>query len=1587
MPKIDMAIFEEILTHFTNINILPKQEIASSLAELTETYQNIVECLFTLLNNKEEALLSDAIITLILIYLKNRKIDDFSASAVSHVFSTRKITVLHTDTVKNRLHVIANENMEIFVSLMDEICFDDLLENNIETGYENILNIHLSWYDKNNRGKIEQLTKKLFKSAGLKHVTLYIDPDVLDINDINIINRIVEKPINEKDFLWKIFEKYFKQPSLELKKILLDIEVNIDDEYICLLNKILKKIDLGHEEIISKLLIHWVSKLGLQKLDKFSKKYLNLFPAGIELINKFDIDIDDQLIEDMNNCHDHVHLVTNLLNIPDNKIAKICVWRTRQIDETISRLEEQPLKMDRTKSNVDAMLANPCPLSLSSPISDTDTEAIIFIKKNSNPITFDDLNEKLCIILRPDCGNDMVCDKEAAQEWLNKKPPPIYPELSRALKKNDIVPFNDGMIDCEGIQFFEIMKRIDLDYLNRRFGLAPNINFSCTIQEKIAALNDLKNSQRLIILPEVFFTRNLLDLFPELNLAFIDDPCLLIYLNRVAIHIKTKNDITYLNKHMESLREYWKNISDVENILEKIPPVLLQINNIPLLIKLDKYYLSLEGIGYLNMAGSAITEISISKLNFLSKHKSELQKFQQSEIITLIEREYSFAAQSIENAIFIFENRIDNTLSDDEIINLLIRHQNDKKYYTFLLYIENHISNDCLTNKLSAPNNIILNHSIYRTYCLNANQSPKTRLFLAVKSIVKENLLNELNNKNIRLLTQAFISQYNEQLKKLEYELALFKKNNLYSNKRNQLKTRWFCRSDHLKVFLALQKAIDQGKNFFGIYKIINDNQDLLEKKDSLFSNDSSLLGIAENFISGVHIIFDIYLNENKNDADAFIAACLLDDTFYCFFTKRKNAPDETSHNYPATFFEILERYLPHELTAMTKNNSLIQSRYNNFLEKKKNFTKNSVKSLIERPGVKIPKRINMPPAYQLQDLDINVALSLLLSELENNREAKETLNGIVFIPLGPLEQGQKTNAANVLNMIKELTLNHLGKLCVGIFNINTNHYFLAILFTPPNAVTQIKIINPSYFSQDKKNCNNHIMELFKKLFDNQCQFVDKMRDSIQQYNDSDCGFACIETVRNIIQRNVISIVEQKNKDGTQTTYQLTINYDLLTLDAYRYVDHEDEFVNIAETVRKTWEERLSKQSRYYIQYPDGYTVDGGAYSFQDNKKLQSLINDREILISGIIKTFLEKHTLKLGKYFSQHPNIPIKIPDELITMVNTFISNLSSDQIAEITTNENEIREITAQYPSESINPNEDKIETKLFKQIQFVYCDEAYKRLDEIFIKYLNNRNPLSVSFIPLLELYNNFILDPNNRISNLNVQELISFFAFHHRNYFEHIKPIAEKHLYTVNQLRNTKSLPTANTTSTLAIKEHLINHLNSIISAFDKCTPRQHFVGLFNNHKILIHMKNNCIAWRAWLEKATNLYEIKAQQAHIATQLLTLIQSHTANPKDISNLIRVPLAHFLEVPEVQINRWNTERLVPSLLEQSSWIHSFFTSQSYTVTDKPGYTLLENQMKDRIKNLGVAPYDYAQKHVQYSDENELFVEYQQVSNFPYL
>ncbi|OGT35953.1 MAG: hypothetical protein A3F11_04200 [Gammaproteobacteria bacterium RIFCSPHIGHO2_12_FULL_37_14] len=1505
------------------------------------------------------------------------------------------------------------------------------IEVNSISDYEIILNLHNEWLEDCKDEKIAKLNRKLFTPLGLRYALQHIRPSYFRDDDIRIINHIIEKlSAQSTPSAWESIQKYFTHSEFEFNKLLtrydyirnalhhhrLDMDqlitepdlilllddiyfenesilkilplftlhennytknhiirniwrlnIEVDNDYVQLLNAALNKLEYGMT--ICELSDEWLSKKGLQKIIKFSSKYLT--PLGIRIINKLTPEIDDQLIRDMNACDDHTSLLTYLntqleANLNIIELAQRHTMRIKKIDEAILQLKKYTtiVPADKRKNNVDSMLNDSCPHSLQLPISMYDEDAIIYIKSRSNPLSFLELNEKLRIIIHPEKNQrDAIINLQGAKSCLNKP----YPFLGRNLEAADIVELSDSTID--------------LDYLNRKLNLInrnhSEENTAVPANEQISWLSELKSSQQLVKIPQAFFACERLLLLTQLDPSFINKPFLLNYLDKVSPSITTLEHIHLLNRSIIDLENSLNSIDQLEDIIEKIPSAFLLIENITLLLSLHKHYLSAVNINYLcNVTDRVIDNTHITKLNYLAEHnifpslsanqfkKMPVEWLANKHIIRVLHilkpetlndlvlnGPYSFALQSIRNAIFIFEHNIDGIKSDE--LNILLQNYKVNSEYPILLtMLHNYTSFD--SHVFLIPANKALYHDIYRVYSLHLEQLFESNFFRDLRVKVKQDLLERMNA-NVQNTLEQMSTAYKQELEIFKQRMAHYAKTHFNLDTHEQLTTQWtFAKNVHLKAYLALNEGIVKNKNYAQLVAITEQYWKEIITSDT-FSFSSELQLAVDSFIEKIRNIFKswCYNLDFSRNQDIFTAACLLNDDFYRFLLS-KSRSYHFAENYSHTYFQVLESYRPQELFDLINddqmnliyqkfrislknhatpknesnpkiiNNSTKQSNLLSFL----NIKKNSI--------AKIPRRIDSPRAYQLQDPDIHVGIALLRNQLKAqqildhiiyqrpemiNAHSKNyftnsqppTHHAIIFMPFGFIVQNEKNKSCNVIDMICEYSINNRESMCAGIFNINLNHNILILLYTPTQSATQIIIIDPAYPSPDKSNTLSLIKEIFNHLLTGKCKFIDI--DIIQQFNDSDCGIACLQNISDIIHHGAITI----------ENFEFVIRRDKFKLDACRHIGTENDFVSLAATTRSEWEDIFAKQTACYINYNDGKADEFiSPYSFEKNKTLQSLTNNLENLVSDIIACFRESHGKIIYQFFDDHPTIPNQIPDEMSQKVALFIEN---DKLChhyfDILT---QINAITIDYPSERIVFNELTLKNNLLKQIQYIYCDKHYEQLDEKFIHFLNGK--VHPKKNQLSELFHEFIEN------NEDILQLIDFFVSHNHNYFEHLKPKAEeyidklfhtnrwstiyhfndfpiRHFFHENPLNNKPVDAAKNHPSVPAIekgsrndklKNVLIQNLEEIISALSYCQPTEALWGFFSDHKQLMDTIDDCIAWRNWLENATDYTQICQQQLFIRQQLAKKITSTlSANPQSASNLIRAHLARFPLIPD--------------------------------------------------------------------------------------
>lgn len=1513
--------------------------------------------------------------------------------------------------------------------------------------YTPILHLHHSWFNPDHKNRLQIINEKLLSPEGIEYVLNHLKLSHLSVEEINLINELVAINIDrvtdapswqslEKSFIHEPsqLEKLFKRfqvilthiDNLEYKKMLtndpvliltldeycfaphtiqtiglllnlqtisntksaliqriLKAHVEIDDDYVNLLNQIIIKPQLEYPRTLCELSDAWLSKQGLEKLNKFSEKYLT--PFGLKLINQLSIEIDDKQIAEINSI-DHtslsIYLDSQKIKSEDTRdLIHLHVSRSIKIDQYIASLKmgqpqnftDQPI--NRRRANTNALLKSQCPLTLCIPISQHEEDAIIHIKPHrTQPLSLEELQANLLLILLPKGDHDDICCKKDVLNCVGKK----YKEKS--LSASDIAQLSD--------------KNIDLDYLNHQLGLTilKNAPQEQAVSSYIEHLIQLKQEDILTQIPDFFFQDNHIELLAILNQHFLNNPLLFTYLKQNIKDNISHEDILTLNSLTQELINFVKKATHPAEILEKIPLACLSQDILKIFSKISS---SSDKNQYLNIQtipNDFIDQSYFQKLIYLDgdyppfdidfflktplawfKDRSLLSSLiiisnlPSSDIHTIVQHGLlDFALQSVEQALLLLNKGLGNFLSSQELVQILDHYIDEQNFFRLLKLAEKNISIEIVT-LLNSKNLLSLRQKIYTFACESRPPQAKINcpflsdsVYFVLRFLIRNDLLYA-NSPRVNNFFQTLEKEHQKCLNEFKENLADFEKKYFINKNGYLVPKNPFYKAPHLKACQALNNTLKTTQNYGAIANTIKEQQNEIKAND-IFSFKSTLELITNQYLTGVKSIYRSLSDSTLSSYGAFLRACLLSDHFYVFLIQEKRL-DRFICDFPNILFPILKTYRPNAFAILLVNHDFFRDRYGLYIksehDRRKHIEKNMSENTSEQnssPVSKIftptilkryPKQIPCPSGYQLQDLDINVGMASL------NQVAIQ--KNILFIPLGPIEV-ENINF-RILYIIQKITVENNEKLCAGIFNINKNHFFLCVAYTPINGLTQIMVLNPAFIDREKKHTSKKIKKLLEQQFNHQCKYVEI--DVIQQFNYSDCGIACLQTLSDIINANAITI-SQGN---------LIFNREKLTLNAYDFLDNEDKFVEQTIMVRKKWEDLLDQQNEWYILYPTGEKESAGSYSLKYNKRMQELKSTCQKLFGNMLEEFTKECGQQVYNYFLVHNDIPYIMPAELTNIIDPFVKKGQWDEKYLVIFNE--IQTIEVKFPSEIIKLNLHSVADKLLEHIQLIYRDQQYEIITEDFLEHLRTHNLTDPTMLE--NVYQDFI--NANEVFLFKVQ----FFDSKNWNYFNYVSPLAEKYLrelkvsklFLLNEhhieqhffFSTKKTTPTAHRADQL--KNKLVETLNEIIEltkTYEEQPYLLNFLKPFSYREYVANLTIDCIRWKNWIKSERNIILLQRQWLFIIECLTNVSSNVSSNPKSISNLIRPVLAHLIEIPEEKIEKFNNNEM-HIIADEKIDVNSLYSLYDDIQTEIMGYEKLQKLVEaevDRLKSR-IYPFDY--------------------------
>lgn len=441
------------------------------------------------------------------------------------------------------------------------------------------------------------------------------------------------------------------------------------------------------------------------------------------------------------------------------------------------------------------------------------------------------------------------------------------------------------------------------------------------------------------------------------------------------------------------------------------------------------------------------------------------------------------------------------------------------------------------------------------------------------------------------------------------------------------------------------------------------------------------------------------------------IRMLLLDDLAYPFLSDK--ILKQCAYKYPAVFLEIMQLYHPQKLknllsleeegikpfahlTEIIERPIFNQLKVNIKQPHKSTLIVDDKRARFERifPTKSIPKEaiyrrsklVELPfhltklktkaPAkklYQLINRDITEGLNIL--RRKNIGVAKHVL------PLGELTGLTKQDAYASIEKGVALPGNPV---CFAIMLIDGNHYISLFARVKADRQIEVLIVDPDSEEKKGKAKKSSIVKLKEEFANRNWQVQDFPIK--QQQNNSDCGFCCLQTGKDFFEKDLITLGEK----------EMILNTELLTLDPKR-----SGYTKICKETRREWEEQLSEVKKGVEFDIEGNETPSGDYSYENNVKIQPLIDECRELLS-IIHDEINSKSKVLQSFVSKCKDKPTDM--DLSAFTTDFKANSKSS--ANFIVKFDRIYKITAgRTPDERMEFKQTRIDEMILEKAQNIW------------------------------------------------------------------------------------------------------------------------------------------------------------------------------------------------------------------------------------------------------------------------------------------
>ncbi len=243
----------------------------------------------------------------------------------------------------------------------------------------------------------------------------------------------------------------------------------------------------------------------------------------------------------------------------------------------------------------------------------------------------------------------------------------------------------------------------------------------------------------------------------------------------------------------------------------------------------------------------------------------------------------------------------------------------------------------------------------------------------------------------------------------------------------------------------------------------------------------------------------------------------------------------------------------------------------------------NSSYLLISEPNPDDAEMEYQKEDYLLREVDINVGLSYLSTQYEQQKLTNPDAPTITFLPVLSLNE--------LPRLIPELIQSRKSQGYLGIYHQGDSaHFVFNFIYKWSSGKITVILIDSSFNSRHKEQSLQKAEKCFRVMLPG-CDVVPL--NIIQQFNGADCGICTLQNAQDVVN----SLLSKKDSDFLKfRESKLLINPLALTLNAQYFDTLEQPMTPVCKQIRNNWEELFKKQSEWFTVKPDLGQLDGKGY-------------------------------------------------------------------------------------------------------------------------------------------------------------------------------------------------------------------------------------------------------------------------------------------------------------------------------------------------------------------------------------------------------